>query len=182
MTLTIDQSGLERASYPHLIKAEDRLSRFLDTVGNGTGTTSAIGDYSTPTSFFITPPTGEIYVLERFLVQIRDALALSADDYGNLTALTNGIVVKVTDASGDVVELTDGMPIKSNADWAMHCYDSDPDNYGNGDNFIHVRWTFSKAGYPISLTEGQSLVALMQDNLTGLVQHTFKVEGYRIVL
>jgi hypothetical protein len=169
-------------------KAEDLLYRFLDTVGDGSGTKNAVGDYSagtgTPTSFKIVPPSGELYTLSRVIVQIRDSGLISAEGYGGLAALTNGVELRVRDGAGTVLDLVNGLPVKSNAGWGSFCYDVALTEFGAGDNFVQVRWTFSKSGKALELNgdEGEYLEAYLSDDLTGLVGHTFQVQGFKAAI
>lgn len=162
------------------VKPENMIFRFLDTNGNGTGTKNAIGDYSTPTDFYIAAGASENLEIERMIVHIRDAAPLSAEKYGGLAELTNGIEVKVKESDDTVLlDMTDNTPIKSNAAWGRLCYDEDDSGYGSGDDFIKVRWTFAKSGSPVYLKYTDKLVVTISDDLTGLVAHTFMVQGKR---
>lgn len=154
--------------------------RFLDTDGDGTGTKVAIGNYSGGQDFKYVHPRGSntIADIHRLMVHIQDTSPLSADEYGGLAALTNGIQLLVTDVN-DVTfrDLTDGVPIKSNAHWGRFCYDFSLDTFGSGGDFCQARWTFNAAGSPLHLKPGWSFIARMSDNLTGLIDHTFNLQG-----
>ncbi len=169
-------------------KAEDLLYRFLDTNGDGSGAKSAIGDYSagtgTPTAFKIVPPSTDLFTLSRVIVQIRDTGTIAAEEYGALPELSVGVVLRVMDAGGVVKDLTDGLPIKSNAAWGRVCYDIDISTFGTGDNFVECRWTFAKSGKFLELNgqAGEWLEAYLSDDLSGLVSHTFMVQGFRASL
>lgn len=157
-----------------------RIYRFLDTVGDGTGTKdAAVNGSSTAVTYKYQPPNGVIAVIARMLVHYGDTLAPSADDYGNITALTNGLLVQVRNVVDDsvVTDLLDGEPIKKNSDWSRFCYDLGLDDFGAGDNFLKVRWTFSKSGQPLEIHDAQYLCAVIQDDLTGLVEHHFMIQG-----
>ncbi len=157
------------------------LCRYLDTNGDGTGTVDAIGDYSTVTEFYYeAPELGATF--HRMIVSIEDNGGGTISEYGNLGAggLTNGIEVKVVDDSDTVMaDLTDGLPIKSNGDWGRLCYDIDRKDWGGGNDFYQVRWTFSKSGEPVILREGWRLVVYLNDDFTNLVGHHFMVQGNR---
>lgn len=161
----------------------DRLiiSRFLDTVGDGSGTKNAIGDYSAATEEFkIVPGAGEIFVINRMIVQIRDSGQFTASTYGALATLNNGIHVHIKDSGGVKIDLVDNLTIKTNAEWGRVCYDTQLITWGVGDSFILVRWTFGRSGTQIWLdnSRGDYLSVDLNDNLTGLVAHTFIVQGY----
>jgi hypothetical protein len=155
------------------------IFRVLDTVGDGTGVTNAIGDYSsTETSFRITDPDKHFYIT-RMLVQIEDSGSFATSGYGALAGLTNGIHVHVSDAN-EVVDndLTDQLPIKSNNDWARVCYDLKLENWASGNSAVHARWTFTNAGHPIRVEKNHHFEVVLNDNFTGLVSHYFFAQGF----
>lgn len=156
--------------------------RFLDTNGDGTGTKNATGNYaSAADDFYLQHPANAVTkcYLHRMIIHIADSANPSADVYGNLAAaLTNGIQFLVLDANGDTFrDLTDGEPVKSNAEYGKFCFDVELDSFGSGADFIQIRWTFEKAGLPIQLSPGWSFVARVNDDLTGLIDHYFNLQG-----
>ncbi|MEW8418209.1 MAG: hypothetical protein AB2669_21375 [Candidatus Thiodiazotropha endolucinida] len=104
---------------------QNRIYQYLDTNGDGTGTTNAIANYTGGTEFLIAPGAAYTYGLYRMLVTIKDASGGSADEYGNLgSALTTGIKLAVIDSSdNELLDLTAGIPIKTNSEWGSCCYD-----------------------------------------------------------
>ena len=167
------------------------IYRYLDTNGDGTGTKNAIGNYTGEdgtleipaegvTSFFIQPAPGEIFRIQRMIVNVHDAQKFKPEEYGNLTALTNGIFVRVSN-NGTTLDLTDGVPVKTNGSWGALCFDAELYSAaaGNGD-YLRVRWTFAASGYPIRLVgdNNDRLEVVLNDNFTGLLDHYFQVQGY----
>lgn len=158
-----------------------RLDRYLDTSGDGTGTKSAIGNYSGGQEiFYIQPPAGTIYRLARMLVFVEDSGSFDSGSYGNGIVLTNGIEVRVQDGSGTISDMTNGIPVKTNPHWKRLCYDAVRSNYGTGNESLGVRWTFTKAGQFIRLDgdSNERLEVLLEDDFSGLVAHNFLVQGY----
>ena len=156
------------------------LSRYLDTNGDGTGTKNANGNYAGAVEeFYIEAQAGESLTLTSMLVAIEDTGGGTVQEYGNIgSALTNGIAVTVENEHGTVLmDLTDAVPVTTNAHWAQLCYDVNWLDKGSGNDMIAVRWTFAKSGQPIKLEEGQRLIVSVNDNLTGLVSHYFLVQG-----
>lgn len=157
------------------------IYQFLSTNGDGTGTTSAIGDYdATPTTFYITPPSGQTYHLERMVISIEDNAAPDAGYYGgNNAALANGYAVeRSSSVAARNFELTGGIDIDANADFGRFCYDVDLDAFGQDNDFIQVRWTFAKRGAPLILVGGQDTLKIdFTDDLSFLVAHTFMIQG-----
>lgn len=158
------------------------FSRLLDTNGDQTGTTNANGNYSGAEEiFYIEPPATETYDVTRLIVTVEDASGFSATEYGNTAAaLSTGIVVRVSDDQGVREVLTDD-PITTNAEWGTYCYDVALKSWGAGNEVLLVRWTFSAAGDAIQLRgdANAKLEVVLNDDLTGLVQHKFLVQGNR---
>jgi len=154
------------------------FSRIMDTTGVGSGTKNANGNYaSAAEEFKIDCPEGQLMEVARMLVQIRDTGAMAAEEYGAIAELTNGVTLKIFDGSDSVVDLTDGVPITTNAGWGRLCYDVDVKTWSTGDEVLLARLTFSKFGQPICLRPGHSLRVTLNDDLTGLGEHYFTVQG-----
>jgi hypothetical protein len=157
------------------------VSRFLDTVGDGSGLYQATGNYlSAAEDFKIVPASNEVITLERMIVSVSDTVGMDADFYGNNLTLVNGIKVEVRDGSGLIFSLTDPQhPVFTNAGWAHYCYDASMLTWGTGNENLVVRWTFSKSGAPVVLRgiRGEYLTVTVNDNLTGLDEHQFLVQG-----
>jgi hypothetical protein len=114
------------------------------------------------------------------LVVIRDAGAFSAEKYGVLATLTNGVQVGMLDNStGAMVQTFTPAAIKENASWGQYCYDVELKEWGAGDKFLLARWTFEKAGVAVKLYPGgNAFGVIVNDDLTGLVSHYFTVQGH----
>lgn len=160
--------------------ADRFVFRALDATGDGTGATTANGDYSlSAQDFKITAPSAYRYEVERLIVSVYDTAGMQAQEYGNLGAeLTNGIEILVLNASDEtILDVTDGRPIVRNSDWGARCYDVDVKSWGSGNEMLVARWTLAKAGAGLLLKQGQSLAVRLNDNFTGLIGHTFEVQG-----
>ncbi len=83
------------------------IYQYLDTNGDGTGTTNAIGNYSVTADDFYYEATRPCDI-ERMIVCVRDTGAFDAEDYGNGVALTNGIRVLVHDLADNTDRYLDG--------------------------------------------------------------------------
>ena len=156
-------------------------SQELSTNGDGTGTVEATVDGSSVNvEFKLTCEAGDIhYEVGRVIIFVEDSGNLLAGSYGALAGLTNGTLVTVCDADGNTTGQI-GHVIKNNAQWAKFCHDSQPHDYGSGDNALASWWSFSDAGEPLHLGPGESLVFTIRDDLTGLVEHTFVAEFTKV--
>lgn len=159
------------------------LQRFLDTVGDGSGGKNATADFSAASAiFFIQPSAGVSYRITRLLIHIGDGNGFNATGYGAGNALVTGIQVRIENDSGTLVDLTDGMLVKSNGGWGAHCFDVGWNEFGQAANneIVNVRWTFERSGQMIRLvgSNNERLEVVLKDDLTGLISHNFKINGY----
>ena len=161
-----------------------RVDRTPDTVGDGTGTKNAnVNGATTAVVFKINLPSTRWINLARMIVEVRDAGQFSAERYGFIAnGLTNGIQVGrfLTADDSLSVDYLDGLPVKHNAAWGRHCYDTTLRTWGAGDQFLHARWTFSRAGIFTHMrsTDASYFGVKIRDDCTGLVEHYFTVQGY----
>jgi hypothetical protein len=134
----------------------------------------------TPVEFFVRPPPEEIWRIARMLVFVEDTKIIAAQ-YGNAGLLTNGVKLYIANDQYTLNDLLDGGTVNSNAEWAEYCFDAEAKIWGSGNEFLTVRWTFTKAGVPLRLegSKRERLAVLIQDDLTGLDTQEFIVQGYR---
>lgn len=163
-------SVFDRSDYTHNFG-------YLDTNGDKTGEKNAVGDYSsTPEEFFIQPPLGSVWAIERIIVSIQGACGRAG--YGSEFPLANGLSVKTTTSSGEMIlNLTNGVPIKDEMAWGALCYDVMHKDTGEDLTWVFARWTFAKAGLPIVLEDQQRLVVTLNDDMRHLTQHRFQAQG-----
>jgi len=181
----------EARASPALTKAQalrmpaaDALFRFLDTVGDGSGTKNATGDYSSgQEEFLIAPAAGEVFVLEQMTISIYDQGSLAPNTYYVGNGLTNGIQVKVKDAGADLLDLTDLVAVKTISDWSnLGARLFEHKNWSSAPtDHVSILWDFAERGYPIVLDgdAGQYLAVELDDDLSGLLEHYFFVQGYK---
>ncbi len=157
---------------------------YLTDDGTQDGEKNANGTYASVTPFWLTPVGADILSIERMLVEVEDTNGMTAAEYGNLgAALTNGITVQIIASDGSTVisDLTQGVPIKTNAAWRRYCFDVAVDAWGGAapvNDVLSVRWTFAKSGVPLILKAGQRLQVNLHDTLTGLIAHYFGIQGH----
>lgn len=151
---------------------------FLTANGNGTGNSNLNGDYSaTPTDFFyIATNHYDIYTL---LVSISDNASFNQADYGAITlGLTNGVSFFMEIAPGDQRRLISTNPVKSNYNWLADISDAKLTSFAGLSQTLtlalHVKDTF---GMPLTMLPGWKFIVRLNDNLTGLVNHTFALRG-----
>lgn len=147
-------------------------SFFLRTAGGSTD--GAVNGSVTPVELLYT--AARRLQVARIIVTIEDNGNFSADNYGGVSTLSNGIEFEHV-RNGTTIDLLDGQPIKSVVDWSIHSYDLDYHAFGSGNNYVNVRWSFNKAGASMFFELGDQLIIRINDDLTGLVAHQFFVQG-----
>lgn len=153
---------------------------FLDDVGDGTGEKDAAVDGSgTPVVFRATPFVGYAWRLSRLIVQVRHVGPMPNHLYGALDALANGMLFEQL-AGGRRYDLLHGLPVRTVGDWGRTCFDVNRWSWTGTpgtQNVVTVRWTFTRAGPPLGLVHGDEIRVVVRDDLSGLVAHTFCVQG-----
>lgn len=158
------------------------ISVLASANGDGTGTSDAIGDYSsTDLDLRVSPDDLDAFEIHRMIVSVEDVGSFDAGAYGNNITITNGIVVTAMQGATTLYTMT-AFPILTNGDWASHCYDVKLSNFGQGNEIMALRWTFDKTGRPVVLdgSRAQFLNINLSDDFTGLVHHRFVVQGFYI--
>lgn len=164
----------------------NKVEQLLDMSGDGSGTTEMVDD--SPNGFFVQPPPGEVYVLNRLNLYIEEAMSTKFDaaKYGATTALANGIIVTVQDVNGNLNTLTP-LPITKIGLWDLvsgidMLFTDFP---AGASDMAAVRWTFSKADGAVFLIgdNEEKLVMDVRDDLgaggAALVSHIAQVQGFK---
>lgn len=160
------------------------ICRFLDTVGDGTGTKNAVGNYAAATVFKIQPGSNQVFVIKSLTFFIRDNSIFGSGTYGGGLTLANGIILRKQNGAGTVYDFMDGLNIFTNADFAQFAANVDYVNLasGTGDDFLRATIDFEQLlGQALTLTQASNnerLEVVLQDNFTGLIQHRFRAGGY----
>lgn len=165
-----------RNDYPPMA---DRIDQLLDTIGDGDGTSEMA---TTANEYKIKPPPGEVYVLNRALVFMLTAARIDPGEYGDQSALTNGIKITLKDASDKVIHDFTPNPIKMNGHWALLAgSDVTSAAYQAGPDERFVRWTFTKGGGPLVIDgdRGEYFSVDVRDTLANLTSHLIQVQGYK---
>ena len=157
------------------------ISRFADTVGDGSGSIEGNTNSSvTPLLLKVTPGPTETFKISRMIVYIEDT-SIDSGGYGGISALTNGIHIHVIRNSGEAGEVIlwdiTGRDIKKNTHWKSLCHDEIYSNYGTGTESLSYRYTFTNDGAPIIISGAnkEEFRIILNDDLTGLQSHTFRI-------
>lgn len=128
-------------------KPGDYLNTFLSLNGAGAVFNANVNGGVTPQEFDGRVPQGNCWRVHRLIWFVEDNANLSAEKYGALSQLTNGVDLHVIDHSTDnVLQDLTPLPIKSNGQWAAYCYDLNIVNVGSGNSFACARWSIDRGG------------------------------------
>lgn len=161
------------------------------------GTVNSTGTWTVEVqaqTFRAGPPAGEVWDIARMLVRLEDgSAAFNADNYGAVSALSNGTQVQVGQADGTVLhyltgEAEDGtaqQTIQSNLDWYALFFDEKEATFGSGNDALIGRWSYFKSnpanhGLLLDGDRGDEFQVVINDDLAGLVKHTFRLEGVKV--
>jgi hypothetical protein len=137
---------------------------------------NVVGSLAAPLIYEVTPPSDEVWHIERVLLSITDQTAMDDALFGGITALTNGVVL--------IEDKTINQTItnwKTNAHMKEDMYDV---NYSlkapAGFYGLNGRFTFERMGAIIKLdgSVGDSLKIYIQDDLSGLDTFRMKAQGH----
>jgi len=165
------------------IRIENFMTRYMNEVGGGNINGNVDGS-TTPVNFEFTPSTGEFFVLDRLIIYGLGTSNVASQSYVDLTKLTNGIEITFQNSGGIIKDITDTVPIKTNDDLAHICYDSRQNLFGANPRSVTMRYSFFKeTGWRGILLDGdldQKLIITINDNLTSLIEHRFRVGAYKL--
>lgn len=137
---------------------------------NSTHIDEANGTLASPISYYAIPPTGKKWHIGNFVGYLEGQTAFSSEKFGNLTELTNGVIIKINGVEVAVW--------KTNLDIALMVNRLDvPIALAKADRAILGTWSLAQAfGKPV-LIGADGIEFIVQDDLTGLVDFHVNVQG-----
>lgn len=151
---------------------------FLTAAGDGSGAYNLIGNYSAaPTDFYYQATSRyEIYTLS---ITVSDASKFNQEFYGGIaTGLTNGISFWFKFTSGTEIPILINNTLKYNYQWmeiasrvTLTSFDGTAQTL---QIMIDIKDLFGK---PFTLATGEQIIVRLNDNFTGLVGQTFRLQG-----
>jgi len=156
------------------------LFRYLDTVGDGSGTKNAIGNYSAGEQIFkfTNPVSAQCVVITTFIAHIAGPTNFALTGYANIAGgLTNGWTMHTT-MGGVTTQFLDGEPIKTNDDLAHFSPKINHLNFnGAGDSLI-CPLESSQFGMVLTLHGGDTFQVILHDDFSTLTSQHFIIQGY----
>ena len=138
---------------------------------NGSDYEMNVDGSGTPVEYSYSVPERSHFTLFRVFFYIDDNTAFSADGFGALNALTNGVSVEV--GGYELVNWKDNIDIVT----TVFDYVGYP-NLGKTTTSGAGRWTMGKGfGRPLPVRGGESIVVRISDDLRGLTHFRFRIQG-----
>lgn len=152
-----------------------------DTVSIVSTNMAVNGTLASPVSFKIRPVPGVTWHIVRFLFSMTHSSAGDLGLFGNLSTLTNGVVIRAYNGAADIYRTFTLW--QSNSDIKDNMYDVNFDTRsGGGGTFGTTGRGSIKLGTGavprVSGTNGDFIEILIQDDLTGLTTFKQKAQGH----
>ena len=132
------------------------------------------------TDFEYIAPAGATAFIERVLFTAQNTAMLPAKFIG-LTALTNGLTVKVLNSDDEeIFDFLNGLTIKDNTDFGLLAGPDAPirDTSQVQQDELIVRWTIGRSGHVLRLPAGWKFQVKVQDNLSAITKLRVQVQGW----
>ncbi len=137
----------------------------------------AVDGSATTQIFEIGSPLGVAVDITRLMGYVQSGTAMDDTKFGDLTVLTNGVVLRVNS-----VEINNVWNVKTNGEIGLLCFDSALSDRAPAGSFgLRFRNTYagpSKHGVTLRLAAGDTLEVLIQDNLAGLESFRMTAQGH----
>lgn len=168
-----------------------QIYQFLTDDGTEDGEPDMAVNGSTPVEYWIQPPAGEVWHINRVIVHLEDDTGkdLYPENFGDLAALTNGCLFQGKKAGVVVVDFSKGLPIKSNSHLGRFSFDVSYQIGAVGGNApangaVQSRFTYEKGGQPVVLRgdEEERLSFTVRDNLSAMIELTLQAQGQKVVV
>lgn len=141
---------------------------------------SVVGSLAAPVSYKLSPDPNQVWHVMSFIISATFTTAADDSLFGNLTALTNGVVLRGYDGTTGTYRTFTNW--KSNSDIKLDMYDvpyTDKAGAGlfgmNGNGAIYIR---TGAVPELNGSAGDYLEILIQDNVSGLSSLKLKGQGH----
>lgn len=155
---------------------------FLTASGNGQGVFNLNGDYSAaPTDFYYQATS--TYYIHSLLVSISDSAGFNQTDYGAITSGTvvNGVKMFIKPNGLAEIPLLSGIGFKYNYEWLQVTPHTILTQFSGLPETLSVDFDIvADYGMPITMNVGDRFIIRLNDNFTGLVNHTFGLRGRKI--
>ena len=160
-----------------MVAEHNTIADYIGThLKNGSSIAANVNGSVTPVEFMFSPLRS--CRIRNMIISIGYPGTAQSGLYGALPALANGVDFFFKDVDDTEIDLLNGDSVKNNIGWAELAIEyREQLHSGGGDKAIICKWRFSDSGIDLYLTNGQSLVVRVNDDLTALSRHHFYIEG-----
>jgi len=118
--------------------------------------------------------------ITRLDIMIEDNAKMKYNKYSAESILKNGVHIFYT-SKGIKHYITDKeLPIKANRDWLHYPCKVEQHSFNNNHSFIKIIFNFMKDFTPIILEKNDVFGVELNDDFSGLENHTFHINGFHI--
>ena len=149
--------------------------RFLDTVGDTSGTIAANGNYSVsvPGIFKLQAPADQDLILGEFVISISAGGTWGQARYGNITTITTGPAITLHNSAGILLRtFFPQLPLINVGRMLAHADRHELFDVGSG-RTITFHWQLFNV-QPLYLRKGQYIQVKLVENFSALDAHLFK--------
>ena len=165
-------------TFPSPVIAGDFIYQSLREAGSPS---MRVDGSETACKFDYEVPAGMVALIESSTVEIVN-LTQRQTNFGGLSALSNGVLVQGIDSDGstEIIDYLDGQPLKKNGDFTRLTGVENPIHTEPLDDFFQAGWNMKKSGATPMYLPGQRFRVTVQDNLTGITEMGWIVQGVLI--
>lgn len=152
---------------------------FLTASGNGQGTYNLNGDYSSAPTDFYYQATSKYYI-QTLLISISDTTNFNQTDYGGIASgtITNGVKLFIKPNGLSEIPLLSGVAFKYNYEWLQVTPHTLLTQFAGTPQTLSINFDITTDyGMPITMDIGDRFIIRLNDNFTGLINHTFGLRG-----
>jgi len=161
------------------IHPEDYGTKYLWQDGTPAIKDAAVNGSSTPVDYLVQPGATEVWLLYRLLMVGLGTGTILNTNFITIAGLSTGIGIKfANDTTDPLVDILDGLPIKTNDGLAGFGFDARQNEFGATAKSVSLRYSFflENNNRPILLSgfRGDRLVVTINDNLSTLTSLFFR--------
>jgi len=155
------------------------IKRFLTEAGDGTGTYNLNGNYSaSPVTIYY--EAVKRFELKSLLINISTAAKINQTDYGDITVgtVTNGVRFYIQPVGYSDISILTDIGVTKNYEWSLITPNFYPTSFdGTAQTLIINIKVEEEYGSLLHMLPGDKLKVILNDNFTGLVNHSFGIRG-----
>lgn len=165
-----------------MLNQDTKKKFFQSFLKNEDGNMEAIGDYSFDIEEYTHKNVeNKKLFISRLDILIEDNAKLRFDRYGAETVLKSGIKLYYTRKGEKVYIAGDELSIKCNRDWLQYSCEVNQHYFNNNHSFMKISFNLSKdLNQHIVLEKTESIGVELNDDFSGLENHTFHITGFHI--